>query len=59
MIAALAFYQLLATASFTLLGLWFVVGSSSWPERPTCGWPTPNARRPCPHPPVFPTASEE
>src|SRR6185312_12779215 len=25
MIAALAFYQLLATASFTLLGLWFVV----------------------------------
>jgi hypothetical protein len=25
MIAALAFYRLLATASFTLLGLWFVV----------------------------------
>ena len=38
MIAALAFYQLLATASFTLLGLWFVVVGLShggWRTDPT------------------------
>ena len=38
MIAAIAFYQLLATASFTLLGLWFVVVGLShggWRTDPT------------------------
>jgi hypothetical protein len=38
MIAALAFYQLLATASFTLLGLWFVVvglAHGGWRTDPT------------------------
>ena len=39
MIAALAFYQLLATASFTLLGLWFVVVGLSHG-----GWRTDPAR---------------
>jgi hypothetical protein len=41
MIAAIAFYQLLATASFTLLGLWFVVVGLSHG-----GWRTdPNRHR--------------
>ena len=35
MIAALAFYQLLATASFTLLGLWFAVVGLSYGGRRT------------------------
>ena len=39
MIAALAFYQLLATASFTLLGLWFVVVGLSHG-----GWRTDSVR---------------
>lgn len=40
---------------------WSDFGYRLGADRPlmALGSPTPNARRPCPHPPVFPTASEE